>query len=175
MQGAVGRAALTGCIGQNQGVSTAATTLAATVERRGDALRALNRSIHTEPESELAFTDLPVAEGFEIELGVAGLDTTLTFDALPEAGHASGYEIVAEAVDVTIKLTGTPAEEFGEGEVLLRQRGVFGNVAMMVHSAPAVDHQPEFAVACAIPSAAQRDQLIGAQRQRRSLGAGGVG
>lgn len=88
--------------------------------------------------------------------------------ALAEAGHASGYKIVAEAVDVTIKLTGTPAEEFGDGEVLLLQRGVFGNVAMMVRSA-------EFVVACASPSAAQRDRLIGAQRQRRSLGAGGVG
>jgi metal-dependent amidase/aminoacylase/carboxypeptidase family protein len=44
---------------------------------------------------------------------------------------------VAEARDVTIKLSGMPAEESGEGEVLLLQRGVINHVTMemMVHLA----------------------------------------
>ena len=155
-------------------MSTAAATLAAAVERHKEALRALSRSIHAEPE--LAFTehrsagkvaDLLVAEGFEVERGVAGLDTALTatygagelviglcaeYDALPEVGHACGHNIiaaasagaalalreVADALDVTIKLIGTPAEESGGGKVLLLQTGVFDDVAMamMVHPAP---------------------------------------
>ena len=155
-------------------MSTAAATLAAAVERHKEALRALSRSIHAEPE--LAFTehrsagkvaDLLVAEGFEVERGVAGLDTALTatygagelviglcaeYDALPEVGHACGHNIiaaasagaalalreVADALDVTIKLIGTPAEESGGGKVLLLQTGVFDDVAMamMVYPAP---------------------------------------
>jgi hypothetical protein len=54
-------------------------------------------------------------------------------------------------------------------------------VAMMVHPTPAVNHQPQFAAACATSSAdhavsdgVPRERLIGARRQRRALGAGGV-
>lgn len=137
-------------------MSTAAATLAATVERHGDALRALCRSIHAEPESGLALAehrsagkvaDLSVAEGSEIERGVVSVDTAFTatygapeltvglcakYTAPPEMGHACGHNIITTAValrgvtkalDVTIKLMGTPAEETNEGTVLLRQRG----------------------------------------------------
>lgn len=110
-------------------MSTAAATLAATVERHGDALRALSRSIH------------------EAERGVVGLDTAFTaaygapeltvmlcaeYTAPPEMGHACGHNIItaavalreiAKALDVTIKLMGTPAEETDEGKVLLLRRG----------------------------------------------------
>ncbi|HEU0086569.1 MAG TPA: amidohydrolase, partial [Pseudonocardiaceae bacterium] len=74
------------------------------------------------------------------------------YDALPEVGHACGHNIIAasstgaalalreiaEGLDVTIKLLGTPAEESGGGKVLLLERGVFDDVAMamMVHPAP---------------------------------------
>ncbi len=107
------------------------------------------------------------AEGFEVKRGVAGLDTAFTavygagklviglcaeYDALPEVGHACGHNIiaassagaalalreVADQLDITIKLIGTPAEESGGGKVLLLQRGAFDDVAMamMVHPAP---------------------------------------
>ena len=46
----VRQAALEGCIGQNQGMSTAAVTLALTVQRRGDVLRGLlRRGVGTAP------------------------------------------------------------------------------------------------------------------------------
>jgi amidohydrolase len=160
-------------VGENPGVSTVAT-LTAAVERRADRLCALSRSIHAEPELAFAehrsaakVVDLMAAEGFEVERGVAGMDTAFTasygagelviglcaeYDALPEVGHACGHNIiaaasagaalalceVAEALDLTIKLIGTPAEESGGGKVLLLQRGVFDDVAMamMVHPSP---------------------------------------
>jgi len=155
-------------------MDTAPVSLAAAVERHADDVCALSRSIHAEPE--LAFAEyrsaakvanLLEAEGFEIERGVAGLDTAFTatygagelviglcaeYDALPELGHACGHNIiaaasagaalalreVAEALNLTIKLIGTPAEESGGGKVLLLRGGVFDDVAMamMVHPAP---------------------------------------
>jgi amidohydrolase len=154
-------------------MSTAAATLAAAVERRAEALRALSHSIHAEPELAFAehrsaakVADAVETEGFEVERGVAGLDTAFTatygsgelviglcaeYDALPEIGHACGHNIiaasstgaalalrdVADRLDLTIKLIGTPAEESGGGKVLLLERGVFDDVAMamMVHPA----------------------------------------
>jgi amidohydrolase len=102
--------------------------------------------------------------GFEVEPGAGGLETAFTatfgrgplvvglcaeYDALPEVGHACGHNIIAAAstgaalalaevadrLDITVKLIGTPAEETGGGKVLLLQRGVFDDVAMamMVH------------------------------------------
>lgn len=155
-------------------MSTLAAALTAAVERRADDLRALSHSIHAEPELAFAehrsaakVADLVEAEGFQIERGVAGLDTAFTatygtgklviglcaeYDALPELGHACGHNIIAAAstgaalalrevadrLDLTIKLVGTPAEESGGGKVLLLERGVFDDVAMamMVHPAP---------------------------------------
>ncbi|HEY2725285.1 MAG TPA: M20 family metallopeptidase [Pseudonocardiaceae bacterium] len=155
-------------------MSKAAATLAAAVERRADALRALSHRIHAEPElafaehrSAATVADAVEGEGFQVERGVAGLDTAFTatygsgelviglcaeYDALPEIGHACGHNIiaasstgaalalreVADRLDVTIKLIGTPAEEAGGGKVLLLERGVFDDVAMamMVHPAP---------------------------------------
>jgi amidohydrolase len=120
-----------------------------------------------EHRSAAKVANLMEAEGFALERGVAGLDTAFTatygagalviglcaeYDALPEMGHACGHNIiaaasagaalalreVAEALDVTIKLIGTPAEESGGGKVLLLQGGVFDDVAMamMVHPGP---------------------------------------
>jgi amidohydrolase len=155
-------------------MSAWAVTLAAAVERWAGRLRALSRSIHAEPELAFAehrsatkVADLVEAEGFEVERGVAGLDTAFTatygagrlvvglcaeYDALPELGHACGHNIIAassagaalalreiaDRLDLTIKLVGTPAEESGGGKVLLLERGVFDDVAMamMVHPAP---------------------------------------
>lgn len=161
-------------VGQNHWVSTSAAVLAAAVQRHADRLCALSHSIHAEPELAFAehrsaakVADLAESEGFEVERGVAGLDTAFTatygagelviglcaeYDALPELGHACGHNIIAassvgaalalceiaDRLDLTIKLIGTPAEESGGGKVLLLQSGVFDDVAMamMVHPAP---------------------------------------
>lgn len=105
--------------------------------------------------------------GFRVRRGVAGLETALTasygsgdlvvglcaeYDALPEIGHACGHNIisaasvgaalslrdVADELNVTVKLIGTPAEETGGGKITLLEHGVFDEVAfaMLVHPAP---------------------------------------
>jgi len=105
--------------------------------------------------------------GFDVTTGVAGLDTALVatagrgsltvgifaeYDALPGVGHACGHNIIAAAavgaglvlapladeLDLTIRVFGTPAEEGGGGKVLMLDAGVFEGVdaAMMVHPAP---------------------------------------
>ncbi|WP_083863253.1 M20 family metallopeptidase [Nocardia exalbida] len=121
-----------------------------------------------EETRSVAKTMAPLAErGFEIESGVADLPTafrarygggSLTvglcaeYDALPEIGHACGHNIiaaaavgaalglaeVADALDLTVLVFGTPAEESGGGKVLMLEHGVFDDVAMamMVHPGP---------------------------------------
>jgi amidohydrolase len=111
--------------------------------------------------------DLLTTHGFDIRIPVADLETAFTadygngdlvvgicaeYDALPELGHACGHNIiaaaavgaalalaeVAEELDVTVRVIGTPAEEAGGGKVLMLERGVFDDVAlaMMVHPGP---------------------------------------
>ena len=107
------------------------------------------------------------AHDFEVETAVAELDTAFTasfgsgdlvigicaeYDALPEIGHACGHNIiaasavgaalalapVADALGITVRVLGTPAEETGGGKVLMLERGVFDGVgaALMVHPGP---------------------------------------
>ena len=107
------------------------------------------------------------ANGFAVERGVAGLDTAFVatagsgsltiaicaeYDALPGIGHACGHNVIAAAavgaglalapladeLDLTIKVMGTPAEEGGGGKILMLDAGLFDGVhaAMMVHPAP---------------------------------------
>src|SRR5579884_1223263 len=115
-----------------------------------------------------AKTQKLVAErGFEITPGVAGLDTAFRaefgsgqlvvgvcaeYDALPGIGHACGHNIiaasaigtalalaeVADDLQITVALVGTPAEESGGGKALLLQAGVFDDIAaaVMVHPGP---------------------------------------
>ncbi|HEV7907084.1 MAG TPA: M20 family metallopeptidase [Pseudonocardiaceae bacterium] len=144
-----------------------------TVERYSNALVDLSRSIHAEPE--LAFAEhrsadkvagLLAGQGFEVERGVAGLDTAFTatfgsgdlvlglcaeYDALPEVGHACGHNVIAAAstgaalalrdladrLGITVKVIGTPAEEVGGGKVLMLERGVFDDVALAMMVHPA--------------------------------------
>lgn len=109
-----------------------------------------------------------VAErGFEITKAAGGLDTAFRadygsgplvvgicaeYDALPEIGHACGHNIIAAAavgtalalaevadeLDLTVALLGTPAEESGGGKALMLQAGTFDDaaVAVMVHPGP---------------------------------------
>jgi len=105
--------------------------------------------------------------GFEVRTGVADLPTAFDarfgsgdlvvgilaeYDALPEIGHACGHNVIAasavgaglalaplaDALGITVRVIGTPAEETGGGKVLMLERGVFDDVAtaLMVHPGP---------------------------------------
>jgi amidohydrolase len=96
--------------------------------------------------------DLPTA--FLARAGVAPLNIAICaeYDALPGVGHACGHNIIATAalgaalalaplvgaLDITVSVVGTPAEEGGGGKILLLERGAFDgmNAAMMVHPYP---------------------------------------
>ncbi len=113
--------------------------------------------------------DLLAAEGFSVVRGACDLPTAFTatigsgalvvgicaeYDSLPGIGHACGHNIiaasavgaalglatVAEALDLTVRVIGTPAEEVGDagGKILMLQRGAFDgvHVAMMIHPGP---------------------------------------
>lgn len=102
--------------------------------------------------------------GFTIERGVADLPTAFIatagsgeltigicaeLDALPGVGHACGHNVIAGAAvtagialagvadkaGLTVKVFGTPAEEFGGGKIFMLNAGAFDGVhaAMMVH------------------------------------------
>ena len=120
------------------------------------------------------------AAGFTLERAIASLPTAfratkgsgdlhITFcaeyDALPDVGHACGHNIiaasslgaaiglgaVAEELNLTVTLLGTPSEEGGGGKIDLIKAGYFddAHAAMMIHPWPnerleaeclAVDH-----------------------------------
>jgi amidohydrolase len=105
--------------------------------------------------------------GFSVTRGVADLPTAFVathgtgslnigicaeYDALGGVGHACGHNIIgsaavgaalalaplAQQLDITITVLGTPAEEGGGGKIYMLQRGAFDGLhaAMMVHPAP---------------------------------------
>jgi amidohydrolase len=111
--------------------------------------------------------DLLERQGFAVQIGVAGLETALVaslgsgelvvgicaeYDALPQVGHACGHNVIAasaalagmalaselDALGLTLKIFGTPAEERGGGKVIMLREGVFDGLhaAMMVHPTP---------------------------------------
>ncbi|RVW05195.1 M20 family metallopeptidase [Rhodococcus xishaensis] len=100
----------------------------------------------------MQIADLPTA--FDARFGDGELVVALLaeYDALPEIGHACGHNIIAasavgaglalapiaDALGITVRVIGTPAEESGGGKVLMLERGVFDNVAaaLMVHPGP---------------------------------------
>lgn len=106
--------------------------------------------------------------GFEIEQPVGGLETAFRaragtgrhrigliaeYDALEGLGHACGHNIIAGAsvgagaalaaladqLDATVEIIGTPAEEGGGGKIYLLEEGIFDHldIAMMIHPGPA--------------------------------------
>jgi len=105
--------------------------------------------------------------GFSVTTGTAGMPTAFSaevgegslvlaicaeYDALPKIGHACGHNIIAasavgaglglaplaDALGLTVRVLGTPAEEGGGGKVVMLDAGVFEDVhaAMMVHPWP---------------------------------------
>ncbi len=112
---------------------------------------------------ETNFCDLPTA--FKATFGHG--DLTIAFcaeyDALPGLGHACGHNIIASAsvgaalalapladeLNATIVVLGTPAEEGGGGKITMLERGGFAgiDVAALIHPGPVdVDHGNPFAV-----------------------------
>lgn len=115
-----------------------------------------------------AKTQVLVAErGFRMTAAPGGLETAFRadfgsgslvvgicaeYDALPGIGHACGHNIiaasavgtalalaeVADELDLTVVLLGTPAEEAGGGKALMLDAGTFDDVAttVMLHAGP---------------------------------------
>jgi amidohydrolase len=135
---------------------------------------------YEEFESAEAVAKACESAGFTVERGIASLPTAFRatkgsgslhivlcaeYDALPDVGHACGHNIiaassvgaaiglaaVADELDLTVTLLGTPSEEGGGGKIDLINAGYFDGVhaAMMIHPWPserleatclAVDH-----------------------------------
>jgi amidohydrolase len=122
------------------------------------------RELHEHPEilfEERQAATLLTGEleehGFDVERGVAGLETAFVatygsgapvvgilaeYDALPKLGHACGHNLIATwgigagialkralpDVQGTIKVIGTPGEEGGGGKVIMAKAGVFNGL-----------------------------------------------
>lgn len=98
---------------------------------------------------EVGLGNLPTALKAEVGTGALVLTICAEYDALPEIGHACGHNIIASAalgafaalapladrLDITVRLLGTPAEENGGGKILMLEQGDFAgtHAAMMIH------------------------------------------
>jgi amidohydrolase len=105
-------------------------------------------------EVKTRLCDLPTAFSAKAGRGSLHVAICAEYDALPGIGHACGHNIIAAAavgagiaassvadeVDLTVSVIGTPGEEQGNagGKILLLERGAFEGIhaAMMVHPAP---------------------------------------
>lgn len=107
------------------------------------------------------------AGGFDVTPGYLGLETALLaqvgagqriigimaeYDALPGLGHACGHNLIsasavgaglalaplADELDITVRVYGTPAEEGGGGKIEMIDAGAFRDLdlALMVHPGP---------------------------------------
>jgi amidohydrolase len=141
--------------------ATATAAVTARIDAHRDRLLEISHTLHAHPE--LAFEEHDsaalVAEelraaGFDVTVGVYGLDTAIEatygdgdfvvavcaeYDALPGIGHACGHNIIAtaglgaalglaeiaDAAGIRVKLLGTPAEEHGGGKVLMLRDGAW--------------------------------------------------
>lgn len=120
-----------------------------------------------EHKSARKCADYLLEKGFKVEQNYLGLETSFIarkgsgsktvgimaeYDALPGIGHACGHNLIAamslgcgvaladlaEELDITVEVYGTPAEEGGGGKIEMLDRGAFKNLdfAMMAHPAP---------------------------------------
>jgi amidohydrolase len=134
------------------------------VDNYSQQLTALSRKIHDNPE--LGFKEVKASgwlteflknQGFEVELGVYGLETSFRasygkgtpvigliaeYDALPDLGHGCGHNIIATsstgagtaaklAVDQyggKVVVIGTPAEESYGGKMIMAKHGAFADL-----------------------------------------------
>jgi amidohydrolase len=131
------------------------------IDDQRDPLLALSHAIHGDAEvgfeehtSSARVASALTAAGFDVQHGVAGLDTAVLarfgsgplnvgicaeYDALPGIGHACGHNVIAAAavgagiglaevaddLGLTVTVLGTPAEEGGGGKILMMEGGAF--------------------------------------------------
>ncbi len=142
------------------------------VKRLHPRLVSMSHTLHDNPEilfqehiaSDLLTNELD-EQGFEVERGVAGLDTAFVatygkgepvvgflaeYDALPKIGHACGHNLIATwsvgaaiamrralpEFEGTIKVIGTPGEEGGGGKVILADADVFDGLSAAIMMHP---------------------------------------
>lgn len=135
------------------------------IDRHADELRTVSQFIHDHPEialeevqSSAAAADILEKLGFEVERGIAGLDTAFRattgsdggphiaflaeYDALPGVGHGCGHNLIALAglaagvgakaglngKPARITVFGTPAEEAVGGKAIMKDAGIFDDV-----------------------------------------------
>ncbi len=137
----------------------------------------VQKTIHENPELPLSEHDSAKLlgnflqkEGFNVQTGLAGLETSLRadrgdpesrprvafiaeYDALPELGHACGHSIIAAASagagaalarcfpDAPISIVGTPAEEIGVGKISLLAGGAFEGIDLAMMVHPSSRRQ----------------------------------
>lgn len=115
-------------------------------ERMAEALRAQGH------HAIVGVSDLATAVHATAGSGSLHVVVCAEYDALPQIGHACGHNVIAaaavgafcalaeiaDAINLTVTLLGTPAEEGGGGKVLMLQRGAFdgAHAALMVHPSP---------------------------------------
>ncbi|GAA2520532.1 hypothetical protein GCM10009859_20760 [Kocuria salsicia] len=195
-----------------QGIREAAEQVRDDVVDLSHAVHADPEIAFEETRTAAKLTTVLERHGFSVETGVANLDTAFVasygtgpfvvgicaeMDALPGVGHACGHNIiaasgvlagislapVADELDLTVKVFGTPAEEYGGGKVLMLNQGVFDGVhaAMMLHPGRGGERGPRDA-SCRGPGdrvhgqarPLRRGATPGRQRGgRRHRGAGG--
>lgn len=136
-------------------------------------LTQVSREIHAHPElgmeerrAAALLADRLEAHGFQVERGLAGLETAFRaswgegpltiayiceYDALPEIGHACGHNLIAACglgaacglkaalspQQVRLLVLGTPAEESLAGKVIMLERGAFQGVDVALMAHPA--------------------------------------
>jgi amidohydrolase len=111
----------------------------------------LVEELHAVPDVRVThgLGELPTAVCAEAGNGTLVLTICAEYDALPGVGHACGHNIIASSalgafialapladeLDLTVRLLGTPAEENGGGKILMLEQGNFDgtHAAMMIH------------------------------------------
>jgi amidohydrolase len=148
----------------DQSINEIKAAIAREVQALHPRLIDISHTIHDNPEilfeeheSMAKLTNELEEHGFEVERGVAGLDTAFVatygsgepvvgiiaeYDALPKIGHACGHNLIGTwaigagialkrampDVQGTIKVIGSPAEEGGGGKVIMADAGIFNGL-----------------------------------------------
>lgn len=149
----------------NESIQDVKERIAAEARALHPRLIQISQTIHANPEllfeehkAMAILTDELEEHGFDVQRGVAGLDTAFVatygsgepvvgilaeYDALPQIGHACGHNLIGTwamgagialrrampDVQGTIKVIGTPAEEGGGGKVIMAEAGVFDGLS----------------------------------------------
>ncbi|MFO7882333.1 MAG: M20 family metallopeptidase [Kosmotogaceae bacterium] len=152
----------------------ATKTITNNVDSIADSLIDISKKLKDNPEIGFEeykalkwLTEFLDQKGFDIEKGIAGLETSFRaryvcgnggpkiaflceYDALPDIGHGCGHNLIApssvgaavalstiEDLSAEIFVIGCPGEENGGGKVILTEKGVFNEVDVAMMVHPA--------------------------------------